>query len=283
MPRTARLAGIALFAGFVLAASTFAQDNGGQARPTLQPGRTADAPSGQPPADSATPGPSPADLKEQADYKELYDAPDSNPDAKIQLANAFLVNYPDTTHKEAVYTQLLHAYFAKQDWMNFYSAGDKVLAVDPDDVDALTLVGWVIPRAFQPSDPDAQFQLAKAETYEKHALDVLESIPKPDTLTDAQFSDAKALAIQQAHSGLGLTYFREQKPADSVTELQKATSNTATPDATDFFILGVELAQLDRASDAIDAFAKCSAIPGSLQDQCKERGDAVKKQPVALH
>ena len=48
-------------------------------------------------------------------------------------------------------------------------------------------------------------------------------------------------ALEQAHSGLGLVYFREQKAADSVTELQQATATSTKPDPTDLYVLGVEL------------------------------------------
>ena len=189
----ARFAAVTLFAGFALAAVSFGTGHG-----QLQPAAHTSAPellmqpAGQSTQKPAAPAPPPVNPKEQADYKALYDTPDSNADAKIKLGNSFLVNYPTSNHKEAVYNQLLHAYYAKQDWDNFYSTGDKVLAMDPDDVDALTIIGWVIPHVFHSTDPDAQLKLAKAETYEKHAIDVLSTMPKPAALTDDQFAETKA-------------------------------------------------------------------------------------------
>ena len=277
----ARIAAATLIAGFTVGGS-FAQDNSSNAPPPPKSVQTLDVGSGQSDQQPAAPVPPPVNPKELADYKALYDTPESDTGTKIQLGNAFLANYPASTHQEAVFTQLLHAYFTKQDWDKFYSTGDNVLDLDPDDVDALTLIGWVIPRAFQAADPDSPFKLAKAETYEKHAIEVLATIQKPATLTDTQFAETKETALEQAHSGLGLVYFREQKASDSVAELQQATANSNMPDSTDLFILGVELAQLGRTADAVDAFAKCSAIPGALQDQCKQRGDAAKKQPATV-
>jgi hypothetical protein len=275
---TTRFMAIALFAGFALAAVSFGQDMGGYGSAPQTPVQAPDLPAQQSAPKPATPAPPPVNPKEQADYKALYDTPDSNADAKIKLGDTFLVNYPASNHKEAVYNQLLHAYYAKQDWDNFYSTGDKVLAVDPDDVDALAMIGWVIPHVFHSSDPDAQLKLAKAETYEKHVLDMMATMPKPANLTDAQFATTKGAALEQAHSGLGLVYFREQKAADSVTELQQATTNSASPDPTDLYVLGVELMALNRPAEAVDAFGKCTAAPSALQDQCKQRGDAAKKQ-----
>ena len=275
--RTAtRLVAITLFTGLALATVAYGQ-GGTSNSPQQQPAQGANKPSGevgQQPAPAAPP----VNPKEQADYKALFDTSDNMVDAKIQLGTAFLNNYPTSNYKESVYNQLLHAYYSKQDWDNFYSAGDKVIAIDPDDVDALTMVGWVIPHVFHSTDPDAQLKLAKAETYEKHAIDVLGTMPKPASVTDDQFAAMKAEALEQAHSGLGLVYFREQKPADAVTHLQAATSTSTTPDPADLYVLGIELMQVNRPADASAAFQKCSAIPGGLADQCKQRGDDAKKQ-----
>ena len=139
------------------------------------------------------------------------------PTRRSNSARCSLVTYPASLHKEAVDNGLLHAYYTKQDWDNFYSVGDKAIAIDPDDVDALAMIGWVIPHTSRSADPDAPLKLAKAETYDKHVIDVMATMPKPAAVTDADFATMKQEALDQAHSGLGLVYYREQKPADAVT------------------------------------------------------------------
>ena len=69
------------------------------------------------------------------------------------------------------------------------------------------MVGWVIPHVINPNTPDADKQLDKAETYEKHAIE--------DHPRDHQASDPDGRTIRhqdemasEAHSGLGLVYFR---------------------------------------------------------------------------
>ena len=73
---------------------------------------------------------------------------------------------------EAVHAGLAQAYYTKQDWKNFYGEADKALALKPDDVDLLTMVGWVTPHVITGSEPDASDQLDKAETYEKRAIQI---------------------------------------------------------------------------------------------------------------
>jgi tetratricopeptide (TPR) repeat protein len=220
----------------------------------------------------------PVDPQEEAAYKAFFDAGPQAPDTRIQLGTDFVQKYPTSHYEESVYSGLVQAYYAKQDWKNFYAAADKALALNADDVGVLTIVGWVIPHVYNPDDPDAQKNLDKAESYEKHAIELLGAMPKPAGLTDDQFSQAKALGLSQAHSGLGLIYFRRQRLEDSVSELQQATQASASPDQTDYYVLGIDLQTLKRYPEAADAFNRCSQITGGLQDRCKQNADTARKQ-----
>lgn len=218
------------------------------------------------------------DSKEQSAYDAFYRVGSENADKKIQLGNAFLAKYPSSVFAEAVDAGLTNAYYAKQDWKDFYSAADKALAIKPDDVDILTTVGWVIPHEFNPSDADADQQLNKAEACEKHALQVMATMPKPANLTDAQFAALKSQKSIQAHSALGLVYFRREDFDNSAKELQQTVQNNANPDQTDLFVLGVDLQSLNRFSEAADMFGRCSQIAGGMQDSCKQNVELARKQ-----
>jgi tetratricopeptide (TPR) repeat protein len=237
--------------------------------------------SGQGPAAQGAPAQVPPKLnpKEETDYKILATLPESDrstPDKRIQLGLQFLQKYPGSRYQEAVYNQLVSAYFVKQDWVNFYAYADKAVAMDPDDVDVLTAVGWVIPHLYSKDDADADKKLDKAESYENHAIEVIPSLQKPDNLSSDQFAQAKAGKLAQAHSALGLIYFRMEDFANSVKELQLATQGDASPDPTDLYAMGVGLRQLKRNGEATEAFAKCAAIPGGLQEPCKQSAEAAK-------
>ena len=68
----------------------------------------------------------------------------------------------------------------------------------------------------------------------------------------------------QAHSGLGLAYFRRQNWEGSITELTKATATATPPDPTDYYVMGVP-GNLT-AAEAADAYGMRS-FPGA----CKAR------------
>ena len=218
------------------------------------------------------------DPKEQAAYDAFYHVNSENLDKKIQLGDAFLAKYPSSVFDEAVDAGLVSVYFEKQDWKNFYSTADKALALKPDDVDVLATEGWVIPHFYNPHDENAEEQLAKAETLEKHAIEVLATMAKPASLTDAQFAASKAQKATQAHSALGLVYFRREDYANSAAELQQAMQGGGGPDQTDLYVLGIDYQNLNRFSEAADMFGRCGQAIGNLSDRCKESADEAKHQ-----
>jgi hypothetical protein len=273
------LAGLVVFlAVFLAAPNSFAQYQ--QAQPPASSGAQSQAPKdGQ---TAAAPAAAPkADPEEEAAYKSFNDTKPEDADKRIQLGEAYVLKYPNGKYVALVYSGLTVAEYGKLDLPKMYADSDKALALNPDDVNVLVLVGWVIPRKYDPNDLAAESQLAKAEKYEKHALEVLAALPKPANLTEEQFAKVKAEGESQAHSGLGLIYFRRQNYAESVEELKKSTMDPANQDPVDYYIMGMDLTQLKRFSESADAFAKCAAIPGGLQDRCKQMGADAKKQAAA--
>ena len=263
---------LALFA----APRSSAQAGGSYPAPAPPPVQGADKSAA--PAAPAAPKVDPA---EEADYKAFFELkPDEN-DKRIDLGETFVLKYPNSKYAEGVYSQLANAEYAKQNFPKMYAAADKALALNPDDPTLLVLIGWVIPHQYDPNDSKSDAQLDKAEKYEKHALEVLPTVPKPATMTDAQFAAAKAGAESQAHSGLGLVYFRRQNWEGAITELTKATATATPPDPTDYYVMGVSLGHLNRFAEAADAYGKCAAVPGGLQGACKQKADDAKKQAAA--
>jgi hypothetical protein len=216
------------------------------------------------------------DPQEVNAYKAFYKA--DEPAKKIQLGNNFLQRFPKSALAEPVEVGLLQVYYEKQDWTNVYATADSALALKPDDVYVLTTVGWAIPHVYHPDDSDADQLLSKAETYSKHALQVIPTMSKPSYMTDAQFAAMKTQSTIQAHSALGLVYFRRDEFENSAKELQQSTPATANPDATDLYVLGIDLENLKRFADAADAYTRCGEIAGALQDRCKQSADGAKKQ-----
>ena len=216
------------------------------------------------------------DPKEDAAYQAFRNA--SEPVKKIKLGNAFLAKYPGDRYSEAVYEELSQSYYDAKDLTSFYTFSDRGLSLFPDDVHLLALSGWVAPRAYSADDPDGDKKLDKAESQEKHALDVLATMSKPATFTDGQFAQFKTGESAEAHSGLGLIYFRREKYEESAKELQQAVSGEATADQTDLFVLGADYENMSKFKEAADAFNRCAQIAGGMQDKCKQLATAALNQ-----
>jgi tetratricopeptide (TPR) repeat protein len=227
---------------------------------------------------TATPALPKADPAEEAAYKQFYASNPQDLDTRIRLGEAFVQKYATSRYAESVYAALTQAYSGKQDTKNFYADADKALALNPDDASVLVIVGWMIPHDFHAESADVLKNLDKAERYEKHAMEIIPTLPKPANVTDDQFAQSKSGLLSAAHSGLGLIYFRRQDSEDSVKELQQSVQLAARPDPTDLFVLGLGLQSLNRYADAADAFSRCGQVPSSLQDRCKQSADAARKQ-----
>ncbi|MGB9404576.1 MAG: tetratricopeptide repeat protein [Candidatus Acidiferrales bacterium] len=274
----------AAFAGFLLCfgwpgdarAQTQGSSGGQSTTPTQKSG------SETPPAAPGTqqaPPPA-ANPQEDADYKALHAAKADDFDTKIKLGEDFLTKYPTSKYSEPVEAELVQAYFGKHDFAKMNAAGDKALALNPDDVSVLVRLGWVAPHNSDPNDLDAERKLERAETELKHALEVINTLQKPAAMTDEAFASAKAQTTDMAHSGLGLVYFREGKFDLSATELQQTTQGL-TADPTDLYVLGIDLQRLSKFTDAQQAFEKCGESAGPLQNACKQHAEQAKQQAAA--
>jgi tetratricopeptide (TPR) repeat protein len=215
------------------------------------------------------------DPKETAAYKEFYKA--TEPAKKIQLGTSFLHRYPKSYLDEPVEVGLLDAYYSNRDWKDVYATADSALALKPDDVYVLTTVGWLIPHIYNQNDPDAGKLLTTAEQYSKYAIDVVPKMEKPSHMNDKQFDAMKDQYTHKAHSALGLVYFRRGYFDLSVKELQQAISGLPNPDETDLYVLGVDLDNLKRYSEAADVYDRCAQAGGPFADRCKQSaGDSRK-------
>lgn len=209
-------------------------------------------------------------------YNKFHQARDL--DKKIKLGNQFLNKYPHSRFDESVYQELAEAYFANHDLTNFYSTADQGIARFPNEPGLLAVAGTTMARAYNRDDPDAAKKLEKAESYDSRAVELLKTYKRTPVQTEEQYEDYKKQVSSTAHSGLGLIYFRQGNFADSAKELEQATQDAATPDATDLLVLGADYQNLSQFKQAADAFGRCAQIAGPMQAGCKQYADQNSKQ-----
>lgn len=208
--------------------------------------------------------------KEEAAYKAFYAARTADPATQIQLGEDFAAKFPDSHYLGGVYATLTSAYYVTGNTDKMFEIGSKALALDPDNVDVLSLLAMAIPRRVHATSPDGAQQLQKAEQYAHHAIELIPNLPKPAEVDDAAFEKAKNDKLSLCHSGLGLIYLDHQKFEDARTELTQAVTLASMPDPVDYFLLGNADVGASYFHDAVAAYQKCSES-GPLVAQCKAR------------
>src|SRR5689334_12320060 len=274
--------------GFLLASCGMATAQGSQGSQSGQGGQS------QPPAQSSdkpkppdvTPlsldsaAPPPVSAEEDAAFKAFQAAPMNDAKQKIQLGEAFLQKYPETRYKSAVYAPLAFAYLQDGQVPKMQEYGEKEIALVPNDVSTLALLGQTLPRSIHSgtSQAEAAQLLEKAEKYSKQAIEITPTLPKPPNMSDEAFASAKNQNLAMAHSGLGLVYIRRGKNAEAVTELDEAVKVDPNPDPVNYYLLGMADKSTSHFDDAITAFNKCAAMTGPMQPTCKAQADDTKKK-----
>jgi len=210
-------------------------------------------------------------------YKAFYDARNGDPMKVIELGEEFIGKYPMSIYVGAVYSTLTSSYLNTNQADKMVTAGQKALEINPDNVDVLPLLAWAIPRRVTGQTADGPQQLAKAEDYAKHGIQLITTIPKPAEMDDAAFTKAKNEKLAMCHDGLGVAEVKTGKYDDAIADLNQSVELSEMPDPVDFYLLGVANETTSHFTDATAAFTKCSAA-GPFQAQCKAGLDEVKKK-----
>jgi tetratricopeptide (TPR) repeat protein len=217
--------------------------------------------------------------QEETDYKAFQAIPQNDVDKRIPAAEAFLQKYPQSQYRPAMYQTLVSGYLAKQEVPKMIDAGEKEIALNPNDTPILGLMGQTLARTLNPKAPDALAQLNKAELYSKRAIEVTPTLTKPAELSDEQFNNAKNNALEMAYSGLGLVYLQKGQYDQAIPTLEQSlkTDNHSEPDPVNLYLLGLANEKASHFDAATAAFTKCAAIQSSLQANCKSGIETAKK------
>src|ERR1700758_5537543 len=103
--------------------------------------------------------PAPASAEEESGSKAVQQATD--PNKKIQLAEDFLKKYPQSRYRPAMYQALVSGYFAEQKVPEMLDAGEKEIAINPNDAPVLAVMAQALARTYNAKAPDAAQRLSK--------------------------------------------------------------------------------------------------------------------------
>ncbi len=145
-------------------------------------GQQAAAPQAQPAAGSAQPQQK-KEVKDPAEYNAYVGAlQQTDAAAKISGLEAFLVQYSNSVMKEDALDVLMKAYQQVGNQAKVFDAANRLLAVNPDNVDALLLLAY---------NERVSQKWADAKKHAERGLQALPNMPKPEGATDAAFATQK--------------------------------------------------------------------------------------------
>src|ERR1700736_2894948 len=122
------------------------------------------------------PNAAPVNAEEDAAFKAISDVPSTDQEKRIELGEAFLQKYPTSRYRSPVYGTLVMSYVQSGQVQKMEEAADKELALNPNDVQVLAVVGQTLPRAMNSKTPEPDKVLAKAEDYSKKAIELTPTI-----------------------------------------------------------------------------------------------------------
>ena len=154
--------------------------------------------------------------EEYAKYNAAVTA--ATPAAKAQGFEDYLKAYPNSAVKTDVLNQLLYAYNQTGDQAKTLDAADRLLAVDPQNLRALTLeVYYRRADAEKLTDPAAKAAaLDKVATYAQTGLNAT----KPKDMADADFNALKAAAQPTFESAIAADDLAKKDNAGAITALK---------------------------------------------------------------
>lgn len=210
---------------------------------------------------------------------------EKDPDKIIQNSNAFVQNYPNSTLLTYVYAIQAVAYEEKNNPFGVVAAGEKSLALNPNNLMALLLVSSTLPlpQMLKVSDAEKEKRLDAAENYATKALQGIEQLGKQPNETDAAYQQRKAQMASGVYASLGMVHLERSRmaiQAPDKVELGKAEQNynlaieksKGSENPVDYYRLGEVYSMDGKLDEAISAFSNAKRLaPGTVIEQYADR------------
>ncbi len=234
-----------------MCAASFAQANSKPASQSApagqagQAGQAAAAPQGKRP-------PKVNSQEEFAAYKAVIGTTD--PAAAEKAANDFATKYPDSELRPLVYKSVMQRYQQANNGDKMVEMARKVLAIDPDDPEALVAVAQVGAEQVHDTDLDKDQRFAEAKKDAERALTTIDTDVPSSGYPPEQLAQYKGFLRSQAYFVLGTIAFKNKNWAEAETNMRKSIDALPSqPDVIAVYRLAVSLDMQNKIPDALKA------------------------------
>jgi tetratricopeptide (TPR) repeat protein len=208
-----------LGAGLGICALSFAQGNDKAATQTAPAAQTAQ-PAGQATAPAGKRPPKVNSQEEFAAYKgaaALTDGP-----ALEKASDDFAAKYPDSELRPLLYRSAMQRYQMANNADKLLEMAKKVLAIDPDDPEALVSVSQVLAERTHDTDLDKDQRLAESRKDAERALVTVETDIPTSGYPPEQLASYKGYLRSEAYAVLGKLSSDAKSWPDAETNLRKS-------------------------------------------------------------
>ncbi|HEX6907479.1 MAG TPA: hypothetical protein VF154_12770 [Terriglobales bacterium] len=249
-------------AALLVASWAMAQNNNQQgAAPDQKP--AAQSGQAQPPAAATQPGAAgaqapapkrPPQAKTQEEFKAFQTAAAATtPDAQEKAADDFAAKFPESELRPLLYRQAMNSYQNANNAEKMVEMGRKILAIDPDDPQALIEVAEVLSERTRSTDLDFNEKTGEASKLATHALDTIDS----DLMFSANAPPDKVQAAKDwlratAYAILGNIAMVKKDYTGAEQNLKKAIDmGKSQPDPVNYLRLAVALDNQSKYAEAL--------------------------------
>ena len=196
----------------------------------------------------------PPQAKTQPEF-DAYKAAAATTDAAAQekASDDFALKYPDSELRVLLYKNVMHLYQNANNAEKTEAVGRKVLAIDPDDPDALTTVAEVIAERTRDSDLDKDQRYAEGMKMAEKALETIDTdVAVPAGTPQDKIDAYKSGMRSQAYSTMGAIEYNRNNFVAAQTDFQKAIDAfPSQPYAPDVLRLALSLDKQQKYEEAL--------------------------------
>jgi tetratricopeptide (TPR) repeat protein len=221
---------------------------------------------------------SPAEL--DALKKVRSDQQARNWDAQIADINSVLQNFGNSEYKNMLLDMGIQAAQNKGDYGQAVEFGEKAIAADPNNAEAHVRLAQAIALHLSESngesDADKDQDIQKAQTYSKHALDLLNhDAASPWGVSSDQWPIYKKQLVGEAHDALGMAAAAARKYPEAIDEYRVGLRAYSNPIIlTHLAQAYIDAKQFDEAIATDDEILAMAAVPDSEKQLAQKQKDA---------
>lgn len=211
-------------------------------------------PAGQAAGQAAAPqGKRPPKVNSQEEYNAYKAAiATADPAEADKAANDFATKYPASELRPLVYKAAMQRYQQANNGVKMVELAKKVLAIDPDDPEALVGVAQVEAEQTKDDSLDKDERLAQVKKDAEHALETIETDVPTSGYTPEQINGYKGFLRSQAYFVLGTAAYKSSNWPEAESNLRKSIDAfPQQPDVIAVYRLALALDFQNKIPDAI--------------------------------